>query len=228
MSQTIEVAMSCSIEVVVESLVVQGEKHGHAAAHPVVRVDDGGQLAVEDEVGGVARGGQHAAPFRGSVERAHVAAVVALLRHGGGHQPELGRVGEEDLFERFLDNHLVVVPASAVHEHAVNVAAILGFLAEIGGFSQGVELKTHRVDGDAVLACEVLQHSSEEGVREEEATDPELHGRAIVHPVLEHFQSCYEIVEVAAQRHHGREAHRRPQHWHLLVKEVDGQRLDRR
>lgn len=36
-------------------LVIQREEHRYSSAHPMVGVQDGGQLAIEDEIGGVTR-----------------------------------------------------------------------------------------------------------------------------------------------------------------------------
>jgi hypothetical protein len=50
-------------------------------------------------------------------------------------------------------------------------------------------LQTHRVNGQLVLACIILQRCSGEAGGEVEATDPEHRGLAVVIPVL---QCCVE------------------------------------
>ena len=56
---------------------------------------------------------------------------------------------------------------------------------------------------------------------EEEPTNPELDGRAIVHPRLEHVEPVYKIIEVAVEGFHGGIAERSPQNWHFLIEKID-------
>ena len=132
----------------------------------------------------------------------------------------------QNLFQGFNNDHVVVVPASPLDGHTAHVHPILRLLAEIPLLLQSDELEAHRVDGDSILPRKVLQHTGEEGVGEEEATDPELDGRAVVHPRLEHVEPVDEIVEVAVEGFHGGVAGRSPQNWHFLIEEIDGECLN--
>jgi len=66
-------------------------------------------------------------------------------------------------------------------------------------FQNDVEVEAEKVDWNGVLACVVLLHSSEERLREEEATHPEHWRRFRLVPVLQEPQTSQEVIDVAAQ-----------------------------
>ncbi len=97
---------------------------------------------------------------------------------------------------------MLVVPASTLEEHSIDVHSIFRSLLMISLLWQANELKADGVYWNSVLACKILQNSCQESMCEEEATEPEFHRWAIVHPTLEHVEPIHEIIEVAAKWFH--------------------------
>ena len=63
-----------------------------------------------------------------------------------------------------------------------------------------LKLEAALVDGYGVLSGVVLHGAGEEGLREEEAREPEDGGFAVVVPVLQELEPGQEICDVATQR----------------------------
>ena len=61
-------------------------------------------------------------------------------------------------------------------------------------------MKHHLVNGDAVLPSEVLEDGRQEGLREEEATEPERFRFALLDPSPEKLDPVGEIRQVLGQR----------------------------
>ena len=86
-------------------------------------------------------------------------------------QFEHGDIRVEFLGQGVVEQVLFQIPAGALEEEAVNVAAVFGLLPDLRG-GLGIDyvvLETELVYGYLVLAGVVLQHAREEGLREEEA-----------------------------------------------------------
>mmetsp|Transcript_5662 Transcript_5662/g.19199 ORF Transcript_5662/g.19199 Transcript_5662/m.19199 type:complete len:711 (+) Transcript_5662:204-2336(+) len=182
-----------------------------------------GHPDVPHEVGAVPRGRQNALALRGAVQGAVVVRELLALR--AGLEPHHGRGGVEHLGQALRQLLGVVVPARALHEHTVDVGAVLGLLAVLPP-GHALLLEEHRVDGDLVLARVVLQHAREEGVREVEARDPEHGGRAVVDPVLQHLEAVAELHHVRPQGLERGVALARPQPGDLPVEDGVGELLE--
>lgn len=76
----------------------------------------------------------------------------------------------------------------------------IGLVVALRLHARDFELKLHLVYRDFVVSRVVLQDTSEEGLCEVEAGDPEDYGRALVDPVLEELQSVEEGSVLVLQR----------------------------
>lgn len=76
-------------------LLAQLRQHGHAAHDPVPLLHVAGQLDEQNKVGGVASGGQRAAPLRGAVHRAGVVGEAGVLLQRLGPEPQARRWSEQ-------------------------------------------------------------------------------------------------------------------------------------
>mmetsp|Transcript_98393 Transcript_98393/g.212145 ORF Transcript_98393/g.212145 Transcript_98393/m.212145 type:complete len:1113 (+) Transcript_98393:229-3567(+) len=173
-----------------------------------------------DEVGGVTARGQHTLALGGLVDGALVQlgevvlVVVDLdrLEPGGRHD------GPQHLGEGVRHAHVVVVPARAVHEEAVEVGADAGVLL-------GVELELHHlevphdaVDGDLVRAGKVLKDARQERLLEEVRREPEHVGGVVLHPVVEERVAQDEFLDVGEHR-----LQRGVRHLHPRARQLVGQ-----
>lgn len=98
--------MAC--EIVASGRKVREGKSGHACAvwvYPVVRRLERRQLEVDDEVGGVARGGQRTRPRGGLVDWAVIESVGVLLRQFHRIQPNHRHLNKELRRLRFDQTH---------------------------------------------------------------------------------------------------------------------------
>ena len=98
------------------------------------------------------------------------------------------------------ETHAAVVELRALQEKAVHVRAVFRAGPEVCVFGHDFEVVLELVDGDAVLAREVLEDASEEALREVEAGEP-VDGRlAFEHPLLEEVDALAEVFHVRGQR----------------------------
>jgi len=143
-------------------------------------------LQPQHEVGGVAGGGQHAAPAQDFV---HWATVNALGRDGAvlDRVVQHCRHGRKELlWPRVCNNMLVAVPSGALEIKPVSVGTCFGF--------RFLEEDFRRLFGEFVtepygvnrhfhLPCVVLLNGRQEPLGEEEATDPICRRKAFVDPL---------------------------------------------
>ena len=98
----------------------------------------------------------------------------------------------EQLFWIGVDNVVFFgVPPCTLQVYTVNVASIFRFLCHLGVtcLIHNFHVEINVIDCNDVLSCVVLKISSDEGLREEETTDPEHIGSAIVNPFLQELDS---------------------------------------
>ncbi len=85
---------------------------------------------------------------------------------------------------------------STLEEHSIDIQSIFWYLLMVSLFWQANEVKADGVYWNSVLACKILQNSSNESICEEEATEPEFHRWAIVHLT---FAACSASVALREQ-----------------------------
>lgn len=85
-----------------------------------------------------------------------------------------------------------------------------------------MEIKADLIDGYDILPREVLESACEEGLREEEPTDPEDLRSAIGDPVLQERYSLFQVNDPAGQWLHRQKANICPDKRHLVVVETVG------
>mmetsp|Transcript_1527 Transcript_1527/g.5997 ORF Transcript_1527/g.5997 Transcript_1527/m.5997 type:complete len:549 (+) Transcript_1527:50-1696(+) len=180
-------------------LVAEVEQRGDPAQRPVVLVLVAGDAHVHDEVGAVARGGEHAPALHRAVDGHGVVRRRLDVRGPHGHEAHDGHGGEEHLGLRLGEHHRGLVEARALQEEAVDVGAVVGLL-RVRVLGHHLEVPRARVDGDGVLARVVLHDAGEEGLREEEVAQVEHGRRAVLQPRVQHRQALHEVGEVGAQR----------------------------
>ena len=151
---------------------------------------------VDDEVGRVPSGGEHASSLGGAVDGAQVVREIRAFVRGGWLEMEHRRVCEEHLRVALHQRHLLVAPLATLEEHPVAVRAVLGFGREVAVRGHRLEVEHHRVDRKLVLARVVLEHAGEKRVREEKPGDPKLRRRALVDPLLEGVQAPKKLGDV--------------------------------
>lgn len=103
------------------------------------------------------------------------------------------------LGELFCKGPRATVPARPFEVQAVAIDAVLGRGARVA-VRQHLEVEGELVDGDGVLAGEVLHSAGEEGLSEEEARQPEDAGPSLVTPVLQGAEALAQVRHVAGQR----------------------------
>eukprot|EP00959_Pyramimonas_sp_CCMP1952_P405212 8492813-Pyramimonas_sp.AAC.1 len=195
--------------------VVEAGEHGDAASDPVRLLLDAGQLDVHDEVGGVAGGAKDASAVARLVQRAVVVREGAQVLPPHGLHPDVGHAREQCLRLALLQQVLVVVPLAALDEEPAAVHAVGRGDEAVRGAVLDLVVELDHVDGELVLAREVLLGRRHEGVREEEAAHPEHHRRALREPLLEELAAVQHLLHVRRQRLQGREGLSQPQRRHL-------------
>jgi len=80
---------------------------------------------------------------------------------------------------------LVVILAS-FQEKAVNETSISGSFFDVlmSDIVHNSVVVRNNIDRELVLSCIILKGASQEGLREEEAREPELNGSSIFNPVV--------------------------------------------
>mmetsp|Transcript_19151 Transcript_19151/g.64150 ORF Transcript_19151/g.64150 Transcript_19151/m.64150 type:complete len:300 (-) Transcript_19151:99-998(-) len=208
-------------------LVVKCAQHGNATLDPVLLRLVRWQQDKQHEVGGVARGGERAFSRRCAIHRR---IVDALRRHRarGGLEPDHGHLCVQDLWLRLPKDTLVRVPAAAIEVQPVDQAAFCGRLGRgvHPHVAQDFEVEVDLVDGDPVLARVVLSRAGDEGLREEEARDPEDGRLPVVHPALEESDALREVAHPAAQRLARRICLLGPEVRHLIIEDRVEDRLE--
>jgi hypothetical protein len=117
-----------------------------------------------------------------------------------GCEMNVRHVAVELVRQLFVDSLDISVPPGAIQVETIDVNAILWFLGEVHiafVFINGVEVEHKRVDGYFVLAGVVLFGAGEEGLGEEEPTDPEGTRGSFINPLLDEGQSFNEVNQVA-------------------------------
>ena len=158
--------------------VLDLEQEGHASQDPL------GGLLLGLEVEGPHIGG---AAGLGLVDGALVDVPRLLPVYGDGLDED-DRHGRCQLFEAGLCDHTGLrVPARTLHEEAVHVGAFTRWAAHVVLVLLGdITLQAHLVEWPLVLTGHLLHDGGEEGLRVEEASQPDGRGQLEVsYPGLE-------------------------------------------
>lgn len=97
----------------------------------------------------------------------------------------------------------LIIPPTSLQEEAVNVAAEFRFLFDVSRpweTIEDAEFIVELIDCYSFLSCEILENASHEGLREEKSAHPEYFRCAMIYPLLQEFDSSYEIFDPATQR----------------------------
>ncbi len=74
-----------------------------------------------------------------------------------------------------------------------------------------LEVKADGVNGQPVAPCKVLQRARQEGLREEQAADPEARRRALLGPGADEVAALLQVCHPAAERLEAGVCSRRPE-----------------
>ena len=172
------------------------EQETHSGNHPLCR------LLLGLEVEGPHIGG---ASHPGLVHRTLIHVLGLLLLHQDGLDEHHGHTWGEILETGLLDEAGVDVPAGSLHEQAVDVGPLSRGAGEIVTALLGhVALETHLVQRPLVLAGHGLHDGREEGLRVEEAREPDAAGHGKVgDPGLELMDAHEEVSVPGGQIVHG-------------------------
>lgn len=101
-----------------------------------------------------------------------------------------------------------IVPAGTFHEHAMDEATIIRRLRDRGRSSivAYLEVVAELIDSDLVFTSIVLKRAREEGLREEEARDPEGGRRSLINPLGQEADPLVKIIDPGGQWLEGEEA----------------------
>ena len=109
----------------------------------------------------------------------------------GRSQQDVRALGVKDLRLALVQHHAVVIPTTSLKEKTVNIGAILRL--QVWCFLQKLEIIGDLVDRDGVPSGKVLQHTSEEALREEKSRNPENCGISNIDPLLEEREPSLEV-----------------------------------
>jgi hypothetical protein len=110
--------------------VSECEEKSHASSNPDLFLLSTGELKIEAEVGGVTRSGQSARTGEHFVNGALVDPALWLLAIFLRQKPNQRELSVELLRVRFVKEVGLSVPASALHVHSIDEAAILRRFAD--------------------------------------------------------------------------------------------------
>lgn len=107
-----------------------------------------------------------------------------------GSEPDVGHLGEQNLWMRFREHVLLTVPSATFDIQSPDECTIRSHLCHVvlGGIINDFEVEINLIDGNHILSGEVLLETSQETLREEESGDPHLRGSAFFDPVLNKLQ----------------------------------------
>jgi hypothetical protein len=114
------------------------------------------------------------------------------------------------------------VPSGSLKIETIGVAAIFWLLCDliVGDFVVDLHIEVKLIDGDNMLSRIVLQATCEEGLREEETTQPEYCRGASLNPLLKEVYSVIQILSPRCKGLQGQETYiGSPSSWDLIVKE---------
>lgn len=114
-----------------------------------------------------------------------------------GDDPDGFHLSEEYLWLRFLECFLLLIPSAAFNEESLDEDAVLCWFAKIVlvFVRNDLEVKVNGIDGDHILSCVVLLGTSQEGLCEIEARDPEYWWCTMVNPVLDELEASQEVLD---------------------------------
>mmetsp|Transcript_28777 Transcript_28777/g.56225 ORF Transcript_28777/g.56225 Transcript_28777/m.56225 type:complete len:215 (+) Transcript_28777:113-757(+) len=198
-------------------LVVQLHEHGRPTLDPVALRLVRGQDDRAHVVGRVPCRSEHAPPCRRVVDGTDVVANTlrpqVLVERLGLPRDVWGRLlfrvephdrhsAEEHLGLRLVEDFSVLVPSPRLAEETVDVDAVLrgGWVIGLG---HQMVFEVEGIDGEGVLASEVLHASRHEGVHEEEARHPKHRRLALVDPLLKECKPREKVGDEASERLEG-------------------------
>jgi len=205
--------------------VLESEEAGNASLNPEVWILVAWELKIEDEVGGVTSRRKRTVTREHLVKRAEVKTGFWHFTVLNRHEVDHGELDEKLLGVTFCEHLLFRVPLATFKVDTVGVHTRLWLLTNI--LPAHVRLNDVReadlIDSDGVLTGEILLRTSEEGLREEEARDPEDVGGALVEPVGQELDTVVAIDDPRGQWLHTEEALAftlvAPQLWHLVIED---------
>mmetsp|Transcript_43866 Transcript_43866/g.98300 ORF Transcript_43866/g.98300 Transcript_43866/m.98300 type:complete len:233 (+) Transcript_43866:211-909(+) len=143
--------------------------------------------------------GKHPLPRGDFVAGTFIMGEVPHLRLLAWHEVDEGHAGVENFGLRLRQLPSLPIPATCFKEQAISVDTIIRLHREV--LLLGVEeVEGQGVNGNLVLAREILRGSRGESLREVDTTEPEHHGRPVVHPFLEELETLNEVIDVATKR----------------------------
>lgn len=93
---------------------------------------------------------------------------------------------EQLLGIRIVQSMCLIVILASFQEKAVNETSISGSFFDVlmSDIVHNSVVVRNNIDRELVLSCIILKGASQEGLREEEAREPELNGSSIFNPVV--------------------------------------------
>lgn len=168
---------------------------------------------VEHVVRRVTRRHENTLSLRCLVDWAVVRLVFGKVLRLARLEPHERAFSEEDLEITLDERVLVIAPLAAFKEHASDDDAVvrLGWVR----INNHLEVVIEQINGYVVLSSIVLQGTSDESLREEEASDPQDVGQAVALPVSEPLEPFEQIFGVATKTLQRWEALGEPHSWNL-------------
>lgn len=133
----------------------------------------------------------------GLVDWAVVVRIVFDLLVSAGFEPYHRTLNKEYLSIRFIQQACLVIPLAPFNEHTAHVNTILwwGWVLILDYF----KVESQLINGDQVLTSVVLHGTCQETLSEVELIDPVERWNTVIDPILEEFQSLFEILDIATQ-----------------------------
>lgn len=116
---------------------------------------------------------------------------------------------------------LCVTPAAPLEEESIYIASKLRLFLNLRWSCKAVKqtkLEVQLINSNSFLSSIVLQASSHEGLREEEATHPKNLGSSAIDPLIKEFDTSDEILNPAAKRFQTQKTFICPKLAHLVIK----------
>lgn len=128
---------------------------------------------------------------------------------------------EQLLGIRIVQSMCLVVILASFQEKAVNETSISGSFFDVlmSDIVHNSVVVRNNIDRELVLSCIILKGASQEGLREEEAREPELNGSSIFNPVVQEVNSLIAIVNPGGKGLQRKESNLGPNSWHLIVED---------
>lgn len=111
-------------------------------------------------------------------------------------------LGVEDLWLALIQHHFIVVPPASLEEETIDIRTILRL--QIRRLLHELKVVGDLIDGDGVSPCEVLKHTGQETLGEEESRDPEDSWISHIYPPLEEGQSGLQVGHIGPKWFQGR------------------------